>query len=156
AGFVVIVAMVSMFVIEVRRFVVRLMRVVMLVLMAMVMTVMIMLRGLGVNLALMEVIVIDRCRGVAFGALDDLALHALAAVASARTTVARAPAAVTMLVFLLGLAMGAFIGLDQRLTVRDRDLIVVGMDFAEGKEAMAVAAIFDEGRLQRWFDARDL
>ena len=28
------------------------------------------------------------------------------------------------------------------------------MDFAEGKEALAVAAIFDERRLKRWFDAR--
>lgn len=48
---------------------------------------------------------------------------------------------------LLGLAMGAFFGLDQRLTVGDRDLVIVRMDFAEGKEAVAVAAIFDEGRL---------
>ena len=30
------------------------------------------------------------------------------------------------------------------------------MDFAEGQEAVAVAAIFDEGGLQRRLDARDL
>ena len=52
--------------------------------------------------------------------------------------------------------MGALVGLDQRLTVGDRNLIIVGMDFAEGEEAMAVAAIFDEGRLQRRLYARDL
>ena len=52
--------------------------------------------------------------------------------------------------------MGAFVGLDQRLTVGDRDLIIVGMDFAEGQEAVAVAAIFDEGRLQRRLYAGDL
>ena len=43
--------------------------------------------------------------------------------------------------------MGALVGLDQRLPVGDRDLIIVGMDFAEGQEAMAVAAILDEGGL---------
>ena len=52
--------------------------------------------------------------------------------------------------------MGAFIRLDQCLTVGDRDLIIVGMDFAEGEEAVAVSAVFDEGRLQRRLDARDL
>ena len=51
---------------------------------------------------------------------------------------------------------GALLVLDQRLTVGDRDLIVVGMDFAEGEEAVAVAAVFDEGGLQRRFDPRDL
>ena len=59
-------------------------------------------------------------------------------------------------VLFLGLAMGALVGFDQRLTVGDRDLVVVGMDFAEGKEAVAVAAIFDEGRLQRRLYAGDL
>ena len=45
---------------------------------------------------------------------------------------------------------------DQRLTVGDRDLVIVGMDFREGEEALAVAAIFDEGRLQRRLNARHL
>ena len=52
--------------------------------------------------------------------------------------------------------MGALVGLDQRLTIGDRDLVIVGMNFAEGEEAVAIAAIFDEGGLQRRFDARDL
>ena len=38
--------------------------------------------------------------------------------------------------------------LDQALPIGDRDLVIVGMDFAEGEEAVAVAAIFDEGGLQ--------
>ena len=71
---------------------------------------------------------------------------------------ARTAAAVTGTVFgfFLGLAMGAFVGLDQGLTVGDRNLIIIGMDFAEGQEAMAVAAILYEGRLQRWLYARNL
>ena len=45
---------------------------------------------------------------------------------------------------------------DQPFAVGDGDLIVVGMDFGEGQEAVAVAAIFHERRLQRRFDANDL
>ena len=67
-----------------------------------------------------------------------------------------ATAAVTVLVFFLGLAVGALVGLDQRLTIGDRDLVIVGMNFAEGEKTVTVAAIFDEGRLQRRFDPRDL
>ena len=78
--------------------------------------------------------------------------------AAARIAVARAAAAVAgaVLALFLGLAVGALIGLDQRLTVGDRDLIVVRVDFAERQEAVAVAAIFDERRLQRRLYARDL
>src|SRR5690606_27766602 len=32
--------------------------------------------------------------------------------------------------------------LQQRFAVRNRDLVIVGMDFAEGEEAMPVTAIF--------------
>ena len=56
----------------------------------------------------------------------------------------------------LGGARGALLLVDQRLPVGDRDLIVVGMDFAEGEEAVAVAAVVDEGGLQRRLDARHL
>jgi hypothetical protein len=38
--------------------------------------------------------------------------------------------------------------------VGDRDLVIIGMDFREGEEAVAVAAIFNEGSLQRGFDPR--
>jgi hypothetical protein len=45
---------------------------------------------------------------------------------------------------------------DQRLPVGDRDLVIVGMDFAESEKAMPVAAVIDEAGLQRRFYARDL
>jgi hypothetical protein len=90
------------------------------------------------------------------GSLDYGALHAVALAATAGVAVARAAAVGAIFGFLLGLAMGALIGFDQRLTIGDRDLIIVGMDFAESQEAMAVAAIFDEGGLQRRLYARHL
>src|SRR6185437_10797690 len=88
--------------------------------------------------------------------LDHRALHPVAMAAPARIAVARAAAVGAVFAFFLGLAMGALIGFDQCLPVGDRDLIVIGMDFAEGEEAVAVAAIFDEGGLQRRLHARDL
>jgi hypothetical protein len=56
----------------------------------------------------------------------------------------------------LGGALGALVLGDQRLPVGDRDLVIVGMDFAEGEKAVAIAAIVDEGGLQRRLDPRDL
>ena len=44
---------------------------------------------------------------------------------------------------------------EERLPVGHGDLIVVGMDFVERKEPVTVAAVVDEGRLERRFDARD-
>ena len=44
----------------------------------------------------------------------------------------------------------------ERLPVRDRDLVVVGVDFVEGQEAVAIAAIVDERRLERGLHAHDL
>lgn len=88
---------------------------------------------------------------------DDVAADAIAMTAAAGVAVARAAAAVgAILTLFLGFAMGLFFGLDQCLPVGDRDLVVVGMDFAEGKEAVAVAAIFNEGSLERGFDPGDL
>ena len=46
--------------------------------------------------------------------------------------------------------------LEQRLPVGDRNLVIVRMDFGEGEEAVAIAAVVDEGRLQRRLDPRDL
>ena len=68
----------------------------------------------------------------------------------------RVPAAGAMVGLGLGGALCALFLGDQRLPVGDRDLVVVGMDFAEGQKAVAIAAVVDEGRLQRRFDARDL
>ena len=67
-----------------------------------------------------------RVRGIGLGVLDDLALNTLAAAAPARVAMTRAPAAGPVLALLFGLAMGTFVGLDQRLTVGDRDLIIIG------------------------------
>jgi hypothetical protein len=94
--------------------------------------------------------VIGSCR------FDHAALHAVAIAAAARVAVARAAAVGAVLGLFFGLAMGAFVGLDQRLPIGDRNLIIVRMDFAEGQKAVAVAAIFDEGGLQRRLYARDL
>ncbi len=88
--------------------------------------------------------------------LDDLALDALAIAAAARVAVARTAAIGAVLALLLGLAMGAFVRLDQGLAIGDRNLIIVRMNFAEGKKAVTVAAVLDEGRLQRRLYAGDL
>src|SRR5260221_4688334 len=87
-------------------------------------------------------------------ALDAFAIAAAAGIAMARTATMAAGGAVFAL--FLGLAMGALVGFDQRLTVGDGDLVIVGMDFAEGEEAVAIAAIFDKGCLQRRLYPRDL
>jgi hypothetical protein len=55
----------------------------------------------------------------------------------------------------LGVAMRTLFLRNQRLPVGNRDLIIVGMDFAEGQEAMAVTAIVDERGLQRGLYARN-
>jgi hypothetical protein len=89
-------------------------------------------------------------------AFDDRTLDALAAAATAHIAMARPPATGAVLALLFGLAMGALFRFDQRLTVGDRNLVVVRMNFAEGEEAMPVAAIFDEGGLQRGFNPRHL
>ncbi len=56
--------------------------------------------------------------------------------------------------FILGRALGAALFIDQGLPVSDRNLIVVGMDFAEGEEAVTIAAVIDKSSLQRRLDAR--
>ena len=77
--------------------------------------------------------------------------------ATARVAMTRAAAVVgAILVLFLGLAMGLLLGLDQRLPVGDRDLIVVGMDFAEGQETVTISPVIHERRLKRRFDPRDL
>jgi len=95
--------------------------------------------------------------GGGIGAFDDVAADALALTTAAGIAVAPAAAAMgAVLALFRGFAMGLFLGLDQRLPVGDRDLVVVGVDFAEGEETVAVAAIFDESGLERGFDPCDL
>ena len=57
----------------------------------------------------------------------------------------------------LGSAKALFLGrmlcflAKQRVAVRLGDLVIIGVDFAEGQEAVAVSAIIDERRLERRF-----
>ncbi|WP_275171914.1 hypothetical protein [Bradyrhizobium sp. CSS354] len=95
--------------------------------------------------------------GGGIGAFDDVAADALAMTTAAGIAVAGAAAALgAVLALFLGLTMGLLFGFDQRLPVGNRDLVIIGMDFAEGEEAVAVAAIFDESGLERGFDPCDL
>ena len=61
----------------------------------------------------------------------------------------------------IGTQRGLFLGMlalftQQCFAIFARNLVIVGMDFAERQEAVAIAAIIDERRLQRRFDPRDL
>ena len=63
---------------------------------------------------------------------------------------------VLVLVFRVeALLLGQFF-LEDRLTIRVRDLVVVGVDLREGQEAVAIAGVVDERGLQGRFDPRDL
>jgi hypothetical protein len=110
---------------------------------------------IAMGLLPLEGLRLEQC-GIGAGALDDLAADAVAIAAAARAAVARAAAMRAVFALFLGLAVSALIGLDQRLPVGDRDLVVVGMNFAEGEEAVPVAAIFNEGGLQRRLYSGDL
>ena len=59
------------------------------------------------------------------------------------------------IVFLAASGLGLLLG-QQRLPVRHRDLVIIGMDFGEGQETLAIAAIFHKGGLQRRLNARHL
>ena len=72
------------------------------------------------------------------------------AVAAATATVSAVP-----LVVLFGPRKGALL-IQQRLTVCHRDLVVIRMNLGEGEKAVAIAAVIDECRLKRGFDARYL
>src|SRR5881275_142229 len=62
-------------------------------------------------------------RGFAACDFNDLALDPLAIAAAARIAMPRTAAMIgTVLAFLFGFAMGALVGLDQCLTIGDRDL----------------------------------
>ena len=70
------------------------------------------------------------------------------------------PGGVLILV-IIGAQRGLFLGMcaflaQQRLAIFARNLVIVGMDFAESEEAVAIATIIDEGRLERRLYAGDL
>ena len=102
------------------------------------------------------VVGLRRLRGVEC-AFDDRALDAVATAAPPRIGVTGTASMVgAVLAFLFRFAMGALVCFDQRLPIGHRNLVIVRMNFAERQEAMAVAAIFDEGCLERGFYPRDL
>ena len=58
---------------------------------------------------------------------------------------------------LIALCVGlGLLSFDQGLAIGPRDLIVVGVNFPKGQEAMAVAAVVHKGRLKRWLHTDDL
>jgi hypothetical protein len=81
---------------------------------------------------------------------------AATAVIAATPAAASATPASFLFLFVVEVALGARVRVDQRLPVGNRDLIIIGMDFAERQEAVAVAAVLDERRLKRRLNARHL
>ena len=57
-----------------------------------------------------------------------------------------------VLIAILGIVAGA-LGSHQGLAVLDRDTVIVRVDFTEGEKTLAVAAIFNKGRLKGRLDA---
>jgi hypothetical protein len=71
-----------------------------------------------------------------------------AAIATPIVTPAASVTAATRLTAFLFVIVGVFLGgAQQRFPVGDRDAVIIRMDFAEGQEAVAIAAVFDETRL---------
>src|SRR5947208_3214729 len=93
----------------------------------------------------------------AFRMLQRLRAHRVApAVFAAWPPPTPATSACAAVDFLFGLAVGALFVSDQRLPVGDGNLIVVGMDLRERQKAVAVAAVIDEGGLERRLYPRNL
>ena len=93
-----------------------------------------------------------------FGSLTFITASAIFAATSAPAVAAtsiRALITGIMIIVILGLAGLFRLSFQQRLPVRNRDLIVVRMNFTKGKEAVPVPAIFDEGSLERRFYPRN-
>jgi hypothetical protein len=87
--------------------------------------------------------------------------EAVFVVVVAAIVVAAFELAVLVLAVFGGAQGGFFLGVggvfgQQRLAVFLGDLVVVGVDFAEGQEAMAIATEIDKGRLERRLYAGDL
>ena len=90
------------------------------------------------------------------GALNGFVAARVGTLAVSIAAAAGTAVAAMMIVGLLVVARGARVGVDQRLPVGDRDLIIVRVDFGKRQEAVTVAAVLDERRLQRGFDPRYL
>jgi hypothetical protein len=89
------------------------------------------------------------------GGVGRLGLRRVRLRAAARSASFRPRSFARGLLGLLALfLLAGLLGLhgQQALPVGDGDLVVVGVDLAEGEEAVAVAAELDEGGLEAWFD----
>ena len=103
------------------------------------------------DLFLHDVVIVARDGDVVFVLVFGVDFHILAAFARRRGS----PAAIaTRARFVIVFVVSLFA--HQRFAVGERNLIVVRVDFVEGQEAVAIAAIFDEGRLQRRLNTRHL
>ena len=60
----------------------------------------------------------------------------------------------SLICFIFFLSRIGFLLSDQRHTVCDGDLVIVRVNFGKSQKSVAVAAIFDESRLQRRFNPR--
>jgi hypothetical protein len=74
----------------------------------------------------------------------------------AAVTVATASSSCAIFSLGVGVALVAFFLSDQCLSVGDRDLVVVGMNFREREKAVAITAVVHKCGLQRWLNARNL
>ena len=92
----------------------------------------------------------------AFAVLPVLHRPRAPIVAPSVRLVTRPAAAGAALDLVLGVPMRPLFLFNQRLPVRDRDLIIVRMDFRERQESVAIAAVIDEGGLERRLYPRDL
>ncbi len=91
---------------------------------------------------------------------ERIALHGFVGAGvrplAAAVAAAGAAAAARMVFGFIVVTRSPRVGVDQGLPVGDRNLVIVRMDFGKRQEAVAVAAVLDEGRLQRGFDPRYL
>src|SRR6185437_598243 len=87
---------------------------------------------------------------------DRIAAHHVAITVRPAVVMAVAAATGAAIGVRIGVALLTCFVFDQRLPVGDGDLVVIRVDFRKRQEAVTVAAIIDERRLQRRLNARDL
>ncbi len=87
------------------------------------------------------------------GRFGDVAVNRFVALRGPVCRLAPVPPRTPIDLVIGGALRPLFLG-NQGFPVGDRDLIVVGMDFAERQEAVTVAAVIDESGLQRRLNAR--
>ena len=117
--------------------------------------VMIMSRRLGPRLLDQRI----RANRLVLAQIDDIHaadLFGLDRIALGRFGLGARPAAGTAVLFLFLRAVIGALLLEQRLTIRDRDLVVIRVNLCKGKEPVPVPAVIDKGRLKRRFDPCDL